>query len=121
LSEDDERNDGDCKGNKTRYVNELKGDFSLATDLADWLVLKGIPFRQAHHIVGEVVQLAEEKGILFDELTVEDLKAIHPIFDMTAMECLEIKTALERKKTFGSPNPKMVSEQISFWKEKIKN
>lgn len=106
--------------NKTRYLNELKGDFSLATDLADWLVLKGIPFRQAHHIVGKVVQLAEEKGILFDELTVEDLKAIHPIFDMSAMECFEIKTSLERKKTFGSPNPKMVSEQISFWKEKIK-
>ncbi|MDP4174519.1 MAG: argininosuccinate lyase [Bacteroidota bacterium] len=107
--------------NKTRYLDELKGDFSLATDLADWLVLKGIPFRQAHHIVGKVVQLAEEKGILFDELTVEDLKAIHPIFDMSAMECFEIKTALERKKTFGSPNPKMVSEQISFWKEKVKD
>lgn len=105
--------------NKERYLNELKGDFSLATDLADWLVLKGIPFRQAHHIVGKVVQSAEEKGIMFDKFTLNDLLQIHPAFDSSALECLDIKTALERKKTFGSPNPSLVKEQIEYWKDRI--
>ncbi|MGE5498168.1 MAG: argininosuccinate lyase [Syntrophothermus sp.] len=102
-----------------RFQHELKGDFSLATDLADWLVLKGIPFREAHHIVGLVVQHCESRKILFDALTLDELRGINPVFDKTALECFEIKTALNRKKTFGSPNPEMVKKQIEWWKEKV--
>ena len=98
--------------NKERFTEELKGDFSLSTDLADWLVLKGIPFREAHHIVGKVVLLAEEQNKKLDQLTLEELKSINSVFDKTALECFEIKTALQRKKTYGSPNPAFVREQI---------
>ncbi|HEX2866174.1 MAG TPA: argininosuccinate lyase [Ignavibacteriales bacterium] len=105
--------------NSERFIDELKGDFSLATDLADWLVMKGIPFREAHKIVGQLVQFAETKGVNFEKVSLEELKAIHPIFDSSALECLNVASALERKKTYGSPNPKMVQEQIGLWKKRI--
>ncbi|MCX6150519.1 MAG: argininosuccinate lyase [Ignavibacteriales bacterium] len=106
--------------NAKRFTEELKKDFSLATDLADWLVLKGIPFREAHNIVGTLVRHCEDDGKTFNDLVLADMKEINPIFDETALECLNLETALSRKKTFGSPNPKMVKEQIEFWKNKFK-
>ncbi|MGE5431880.1 MAG: argininosuccinate lyase [Syntrophomonadaceae bacterium] len=103
--------------NSGRFTDELKGDFSLATDLADWLVMKGIPFREAHKIVGHLVQYAETKGVNFSHISLEELKEISPVFDSAALECLNISSALERKKTFGSPNPVLTEEQIGLWKK----
>ena len=108
------------KVNIDRFAKELEGDFSLATDLADWLVLKGIPFREAHHIVGEVVKKLEENGENFSAVKIDLLKEINPIFDETALECFNIKTALQRKQTYGSPNPKIVEERINFWINELK-
>jgi argininosuccinate lyase len=104
---------------KNRFELELEGDFSLATDLADWLVLKGIPFRKAHEIVGNVVKFLEEKGRNFNNITLDELTSINPVFDLSALECLNIKNALERKKTYGSPNPKLVEESIKSWQERL--
>ncbi len=105
--------------NSERFAEELNGDFSLATDLADWLVLKGIPFRQAHHLVGEVVKLAETKKCKLNQLTLDELKKISALFDETALQLFDITSALSRKKTFGSPNPELVREQISVWKNTL--
>ena len=103
-----------------RFKSELEGDFSLSTDLADWLVMKGIPFRESHHLVGKVVQLAESDNIKLHQLTLNQLKSIHTIFDQTAMDCFKIESALARKKTFGSPNPEFVGQQILDWKSRLK-
>ncbi|MGE5457215.1 MAG: argininosuccinate lyase [Methanococcaceae archaeon] len=105
--------------NKDRFTEELKNDFSLATDLADWLVLKGVPFRESHGIVGRLVQYAEANGVSFDTISLGELKNIHPVFDETALKCLKLETALERKKTYGSPNPVFVKESIENWKKKL--
>lgn len=102
-----------------RFKTELEGDFSLSTDLADWLVLKGIPFREAHHLVGQIVQLAETKQVKLHHLQLSDIKQIHSIFDETALDCFKIETALYRKKTFGSPNPDLVKKQIEEWKKTL--
>jgi argininosuccinate lyase len=102
-----------------KFEKELKGDFSLATDLADWIVLKGIPFREAHSIVGKVVKLAEEKNKKFDQLTLEEIQSVNAVFDKSALDCFEIKTALNRKKTFGSPNPEIVKKEIAYWSSKL--
>ncbi len=102
------------------YLVKLNGDFSLATDLADWLVLKGIPFREAHHIVGEVVKRLEESGRNFAGITVEFLKSVNQIFDEDALKCLDTKSSLERKLTPGSPNPAMVKDRINYLKKSIK-
>jgi len=107
------------KINKDRFVEELKHDFILATDLADWLVLKGVPFRESHSIVGKVVSYCEKANKYFIDLSIDELKKIDERFDETALECFDINTSLERKKTFGSPNPEMVKEQIAGWKSKL--
>lgn len=105
--------------NKDRFVEELKGDFSLATDLADWLVQKQIPFREAHKIVGNLVQKFESEGRNFKSAVLDDLKSISTVFDETALECLNMETALQRKQTSGSPNPADVKKRIEFWKNKL--
>ena len=97
---------------KFQFNLVIKGDFSLATDLADWLVLKGIPFREAHHIVGEVVKRLEESGENFLGISLEFLKNVNPVFDESALKCLDIKSSLERKLTAGSPNPAIVKDRI---------
>ena len=102
-----------------RFEKELQGDFSLSTDLADWLVLKGIPFRESHHIVGKVVQFAESNQIKLHQIQLKDLQNIHPVFDESALSCFDISSALNRKKTIGSPNPELVKSQIQEWKEKL--
>jgi len=100
---------------KERFVKELEDDFLLATDLADWLVLKQIPFREAHEIVGRLVKYAEENTIALNKISLQVMQQINPVFDETAKECLNISTSLKRKKTYGSPNPAMVKEQIALW------
>lgn len=103
-----------------KYEEKLNGDFMLATDLADWLVIKKIPFREAHHIVGQVVKLAETQNKKLNELSIEELKSINSIFEDEVFEVFNIKEALNRKVTYGSPNPKLVLEQIIEWNNKLK-
>ncbi len=113
------------KVDSDRFIDELKGDYLFATDIADWLVLKGIPFRKAHEIVGELIKHLEKEGKKFSELKLSELlrrivpKKFSPIFDETALECLDISTALFRKKTYGSPNPHLVNLSINIWKDKL--
>jgi argininosuccinate lyase len=106
--------------NENRFVDELEGDFLFSTELAEWLVIKGITFRDSHHIVGEVVKLAEDNNIKLHQLTMEQLKSIHEIFDETALEVFKVDGALYRKKTFGSPNPDLVKTEIEKWKKLLK-
>lgn len=103
--------------NKNRFSEELNGDFSLATDLADWLVMKNIPFRKSHEIVGLVVKYAEGKKVKLNQLSLEELKKINSIFDESSLKIFQIKDALSRKKTIGSPNPELVLKQIIQRKE----
>lgn len=105
--------------NKKRFEEELEGDFFLSTDLADWLVLQGVPFRESHKIVGEVVKYAENKNENYSKISLEELKKINPIFDESALESIKLKDSLYRKKTKGSPNPDYVKSEIIKWKDKI--
>ena len=108
------------KINKERFIKELDGDFILSTDVADWLVLKGVPFRKAHEIIGMLVKKLEDKGLNFKSINLDLLKEIDPVFDETVIECFNIKTSLERKKTYGSPNPNYVKERIEYWQNQLK-
>jgi argininosuccinate lyase len=105
----------------SHLLSIMKKSTILATDAADWLVLKGIPFREAHDIIGELVKysIKIEKG--FEELTLSELKKINPVFDESVMEVFNLDHSLNRKKNPGSPNPKLVKEQISIWKSILKS
>ncbi len=105
--------------NKNRFIKEMTGDFLFATELAEWLVVKGVPFREAHNIVGEIVKYAENKKLKLHQLKLEELKNINSIFDETALRIFDINKALYHKRTYGSPNPDLTKDEIFKWKEKL--
>jgi len=107
------------KFDNSHLLSLMKKSTILATDAADWLVLKGIPFREAHDIVGELVKycLNNEKGLA--ELTLKELKQINPVFDESVLEVFRLENSLNRKNTPGSPNPKFVKDQINKWKSAL--
>lgn len=86
----------------------------LATELADWLVMqKGVPFRTAHHIAGQVVRLSEEKGMTLSELSLQDFQAIFDGFDASIFEALDFESAINKRQVEGSTGPEAVRRQIS--------
>lgn len=91
----------------------------LATDLADYLVLKGMPFRQAHHVVGEVVALAERRGKALNRLTLAELRSVYPKFNRDALATFDLKKAMERRTMIGAPSGKELARQLRFWKQQL--
>ena len=91
----------------------------LATDVADYLVRKGVPFREAHHVVGAVVALAETKGVGIDAVELKALKKIHRAFDRDVAEVFDIGKAMARRTMTGAPGTKEVKRQLSRWRKKL--
>jgi argininosuccinate lyase len=88
--------------------------FSTATDLADWLVREAdVPFREAHHITGRAVKLAEKRGCKLDELTIEDLKTIDERIDDRVFEVLSVDASVRSRTSYGGTAPERVREQIA--------
>ncbi len=87
----------------------------LATDLADWLVRKGVAFREAHHLVGAAVALAEQRKVPITKLSLRDWKKISPVFEASALEVFSVEKGLAARATLGSPNPKLVKQQLLRW------
>ncbi len=102
--------------NKERFIEELKNDSMVATDIVDWIVTKNIPFREAHKIVGELVKFSEIEKKPIQKLSVQELKLINEIFDESVLSIMNFENALSIKKTEGSPNPIFVKQLIQNWK-----
>jgi len=102
-----------------RFTEEIDGSFMLATDLADYLVTKGIAFREAHNILGEIVKYATEENKKLNELNLEEYKNFSEVFEDDVYKYLSAETCLDNKKTIGSPNPQMVENSINSWKKKL--
>jgi argininosuccinate lyase len=92
----------------------------LATDLADYLVLKGVPFRQAHHLVGAVVRLAENLKKPLNKLSLEQLHSIDKRFDSDALQTFNLACALARRKLPGSPGTTPVRTQLAKWRTRLR-
>jgi argininosuccinate lyase len=92
----------------------------LATDLADYLVLKGVPFRQAHHAVGALVALAERLGRPLNRLTPDELQSIEKKLGPDALRMLDLKRALARRKMFGAPGTTAVRRQLAYWHHRLR-
>ncbi|MFO7320117.1 MAG: argininosuccinate lyase [Chloroflexota bacterium] len=87
-------------------------DDMLATDLADYLVRKGLPFRQAHHVVGQAVREAAERGIGLAQLPLETLTALSPLFEADVVDVFDFDVSVSRRKAAGGTAPKAVAAQI---------
>ncbi len=88
----------------------------LATDLADHLVQKGLPFRQAHHAVGKLVALAEEQGKPLNLLTLAELRSVEKKFGADAPRVFDLKRSLARRRLTGAPETSEVGKQLAKWK-----
>jgi argininosuccinate lyase len=91
----------------------------LATDLADYLVRKGMPFRQAHHVVGAVVALAEKSGKPLNELTLAELQSVDKTFGRDAIGVFDLKTAMAKRNRTGAPGTKEVAKELTRWQEQL--
>lgn len=85
----------------------------LATDLVEYLVRKGVPFREAHTICGATIKLAAEKGVSLHELTIDDLKTLHSSFDNDVVNVWNFEKSVESRSTIGGTSKSSVSYQIN--------
>lgn len=93
--------------------------YSTATDLADWLVREaGLPFREAHHVTGRAVALAEGKGCDLAELSLNELQAINPAITAGVFDVLTVEASVASRKSYGGTAPSEVRKQIAWWRQR---
>ncbi|MBO5088112.1 MAG: argininosuccinate lyase [Lachnospiraceae bacterium] len=106
--------------NKDVMESSAKNGFTNATDAADYLVNHGVPFRDAHGIVGQLVLYCIDKNISLDDMTLEEYKAISPVFEEDIYDAISLKTCVEKRETIGAPS-KAAMEQVIAINEKYIN
>ena len=100
-----------------RMEESAKHGFTNATDAADYLVNHGVPFRDAHGIVGQLVLLCLDKKIPLDDLPLEEYKKISPVFEEDIYEAISLKTCVEKRNTTGAPGVKPMQEAVDSYKK----
>ena len=105
------------KFNKENMERSAAGGFTNATDAADYLVGKGVPFRDAHSIVGQLVLYCIDKGIALDDMTLEEYKAISPVFENDVYDAIAISTCVEKRNTIGAPGPEVMKKTIEAYRD----
>ncbi len=101
---------------KERMEESAKHGFTNATDAADYLVNQGVPFRDAHGIVGRLVLTCIEKGIALDDLSLEEYRKISPVFEEDIYEAISLKTCVGKRVTTGAPGPAAMQEALNIYK-----
>lgn len=107
--------------NKARMEDSAKHGFTNATDVADYLVGKGIPFRDAHSIVGQLVLMCIERGIPLDDLPLEDYRRLSPAFDEDIYSTISLDTCVNKRLTIGAPGRQAMQQAIDKNAEYLTN
>lgn len=105
------------KFNKGQMEASAKNGFTNATDAADYLVNHGVPFRDAHGIVGRLVLHCIEKNIALDDMTLKEYKAISPVFEEDIYEAISMETCVNKRMTIGAPSKTAMEQVIALEKE----
>jgi argininosuccinate lyase len=109
---------GDMTAQRDNLKAAASSGFSTATDLADWLVRElGLPFRQAHHVTGSLVALAEGKGCDLPDLTLADMQGVHAGIRTDVFDVLGVENSVASRTSFGGTAPSQVRAQVAHWKE----
>ncbi len=106
--------------NKETMEASAKKGFTNATDAADYLVNKGVPFRDAHGIVGQLVLYCIEKNISLDEMSLEEYKKISPVFEEDIYEAISLETCVEKRETIGAPGRTSMEKVIAVNEDYLK-
>lgn len=95
--------------------------FSTATDLADWLVRElGLPFRDAHHVTGQLVALAESKSCDLPDLTLADMQSAHSDITQAVFDVLTVEASASSRTSYGGTSPVRVAEQVAQWQQRLR-
>ena len=103
------------KFNMERMNESARHGFTNATDAADYLVNHGVPFRDAHGIVGQLVLYCIDKGIALDDMSLEEYKAISPVFGEDIYDAISMETCVNKRKTIGAPGPDAMRKVIEIY------
>jgi argininosuccinate lyase len=111
----------DMTANRESLAVSAASGFSTATDLADWLVrVLGMPFRDAHHVTGTLVGMAEGKGCDLPDLTLEDMKSVHEHITAEVFDVLGVQNSVNSRMSYGGTAPAQVRIQVQRWKDALK-
>ncbi len=112
---------GDMTANREILKTAAASGFSTATDLADWLVRElGLPFREAHHVTGSLVALAEKKGCDLPDLSMTEMTSVHPGINQSVYAVLGVENSVNSRQSYGGTAPAQVRAQIARWKENVR-
>jgi argininosuccinate lyase len=106
---------------RERMAEALEVGFLTATEVADYLVRRGIPFREAHGIAGQVVKYCEEQGIVFGKMSLEEWRSFSTEFGEDITECISAAGAVKAKRSPGGTAPDRVKEQIEHGKKLLES
>jgi len=106
----------EAKVDQVRCAEAVGDPNLLATDLADYLVNRGLPFRKAHEVIGRAVARCSELGCGLDLLPVSEYQALSPLFEDTVHEILQVRRSMEARKAIGAPAPGNVAAELARWK-----
>ncbi|QHQ62625.1 argininosuccinate lyase [Anaerocolumna sedimenticola] len=109
------------KFNKAAMTASAKKGFTNATDAADYLVNHGVPFRDAHGIIGQLVLYCISKDIALEDMTLKELKAISPIFEKDIYDAISLETCVDKRNTIGAPGKMAMEKVISINEEYLKH
>ena len=110
----------DMTANVAELEKAAATGFSTATDLADWLVRElGLPFREAHHVTGALVAMAEKGGCDLPDLSLEQMKTVHEGITASVFDVLGVHNSVASRTSFGGTAPVRVREQVARWKEHL--
>ena len=98
--------------NKDRMEASAKQGFTNATDAADYLVKNGVPFRDAHGIVGQLVLYCIDKNIALDDMSLEEYQKISPVFKEDIYDAISLKTCVEKRTTIGAPGSSVMKTVV---------
>ena len=107
------------KWNRERMWKAAEEGFALATELADFLAQRGVPFREAHHVVGRLVRKLVQEGRALKDVDLFELKAHHPLFSEEALLLLRLDTAIHARASYGGTAPRAVRERVLEAKEEV--
>jgi len=109
----------DVHVHEKRIAAALDDPLLLATDLADYLVLRGVPFRHAHEVVGGLVGLAQKRGVRLDRLAVSDFQAASSAFDAEVISLFDVSRSLDARTATGAPSRENVAAELARWREQL--
>jgi argininosuccinate lyase len=107
--------------NKNKMENSAKNGFTNATDAADYLVKHGVPFRDAHGIVGQLVLLCIEKDISLDQLSLSEYKKISPVFEDDIYQAISMEECVQKRNTIGAPGQEAMNRVIEINENYLNN